>query len=1450
MSKKLSTINVSLAISFILHACKKEDVSVEVYGGNLACDPRADADCSDRFLGPDKKDFILSVDGELRQTRSFSLAWGQVKRARSYTLKIGSDEGCTLNTEVFSEIPETAVTLSLERPAKYYACLYAHVGKASRFVPSPSNPFPLSIAPIIPREVPSNPVFQDQDFHLNTLGGAVSFDRASSETDITAYHLFLGSDDKTIKGEELARVEKSDAALSFTIPSGTDSTGASHLLVFSGFEGNLSLTAASLAFTDIVGPFLDAIGNQTIDEGVALVSIDAGDKGDDLTDVAAAITYTCLYDAVQDGGVSATDPCTNLTGLSFDTSTGVLAWTPNYNQAGTYEMKITGSDSSLSHSMVFAITVNNALAIPANLTATPDIGINTLTWDPVTNATSYRIYWATTPGQGRSGTAIDGVSSPYVHSSLSSGTTYYYTVTAVEGSTESDLSSEVESTPYVSLASLSNTNALSRSPSRKTFYDTVNQQHWAFYYDGSEIAYARSADGITWISVGTLAQNTSEFHVGFRELSGTGYVYIAYETSAANIEFRRGTLSSSGVTFGAVVHPFNKGVNASYRYQRPYFTFTDSNVIWMAVSLFDGDAIQVQAKYSLNAASGDLTNWSTAQNIGDRSLVTKTPILMSRGGSDLYLAYADGPNVISYEYTAATWTKATAQSSDYGWTHIWGPSHLDNGEVRVTKIHDGKLFIGGSFQNAGGNSAADGIAFWDGTAWNAVANGVNGSVYAINFIGQDLYIGGTFTDAGGDGNADYVALWRGETWEALGTGLNSPVLALANIGSDLYVGGQFFNAAGIDEGDYIAKWNGSAWSALSTGLNFRVYALLVQGSNLYVGGSFTDAGGDAAADYAAIWNGSTWAAVGAGLTGQVSSMAFDDSARLVVGGTFVDASANGSADRIAYWDSGASLWKNLGTGANGEVRSISLDGSDLYIGGSFSLASGVASTSYVAKWDGTTWAAISSGVGNTVYSVYASAGLLYVGGVYTNAGSIASADRLALWDGSTWSGLGAEISTAINAVASSGSKTYIGGSFSSAGGNSNANAIAYFENGAWGNILTGLNGDVHAIAIDGSDLYVGGAFTDAGSASGDRITKWDGTVWQSLGSGLNGTVRAIVVAGTKVYVGGDFTDAGGIGAADGIAYYESGSWNALGTGSVGTVRSIAVSGTKVLIGGDFTSVGGVGSTAKIALWSGAAWTALSTGLNGNVYAVGISGTDYYAGGDFTDAGGNGSADRIAYHNGSWQPLGTGANSTVRSLALSGSSLFIGGDFTQVNSNSEIQYVAQYSSSTWAKVGRGVNKAINSVEAISATKLFAGGSGGSFSLYDQVAKNQVISFDAVSDTNHDIQLVYNANSGLKAKVWNSSTDWTAESTISSRGGLPSLSLLSDGSELSVFFVSAGKLKYSESNLSTWSATPTLIPSSTVVNTACDLAGLAGSLKCVWVVGGPTAPFPLLTRIFNP
>lgn len=93
-------------------------------------------------------------------------------------------------------------------------------------------------------------------------------------------------------------------------------------------------------------------------------------------------------------------------------------------------------------------TPSTAPATPSNVAATAGNTQVTLTWDAVSGAASYSVYFATSSGvTTANGTRLTAAGSPYTHTGLTNGTTYHYVVVAVNAAGQSSPSPEVSATP-------------------------------------------------------------------------------------------------------------------------------------------------------------------------------------------------------------------------------------------------------------------------------------------------------------------------------------------------------------------------------------------------------------------------------------------------------------------------------------------------------------------------------------------------------------------------------------------------------------------------------------------------------------------------------------------------------------------------------------------------------------------------------------------------------------------------------------------------------------------------------------------------------------------------------------------------------------------------------------------------------------------------------------------
>jgi len=337
-------------------------------------------------------------------------------------------------------------------------------------------------------------------------------------------------------------------------------------------------------------------------------------------------------------------------------------------------------------------------------------------------------------------------------------------------------------------------------------------------------------------------------------------------------------------------------------------------------------------------------------------------------------------------------------------------------------------------------------------------------------------------------------------------------------GNALYAAGPFLTAGGLTV-NAIAKWNGIAWSALGSGLtgtnpntaapvNCLGTSTVGGGPALYAGGSFLFAGGQPASRIAK-WQGGAWAPLAGGL------------------------------------DSGAALGISSFNDGTGEA---------LYVGGTFTAASGTPGTTNLARWNGTQWSGLGGGISGGSCNVLfpyddGSGPSLFAGGQFTSADGVPGTSRIARWDGSRWHELAGGISgpsaPRVNTMAvyddGSGPALYIGGLFDTAGGVP-ADNIAKWSGGAWSPVGGGADGNVTKLIVfddgRGPGLYAGGSFFNVGGPNPilvNQVARWNGTAWVELDGGVMNTTVTTVSnmavfddgSGPSLFLGGGFTTAGG-----------------------------------------------------------------------------------------------------------------------------------------------------------------------------------------------------------------------------------------------------------------------------------------------------------------------------------
>lgn len=166
--------------------------------------------------------------------------------------------------------------------------------------------------------------------------------------------------------------------------------------------------------------------------------------------VSGATSYNIYWSTT--GGVKKT------TGTKIATITELHYAHTGLNASSAYYYIVTAVNStgeSVASSQVSATPTAAAITVPAKPTGVSALsGTNQaiITWNPVSGATSYNIYWTNDPThvmKEMGATKISGVTSPYRHTNLTANTPYAYVVTALNAvgeSGESEIASTTTST--------------------------------------------------------------------------------------------------------------------------------------------------------------------------------------------------------------------------------------------------------------------------------------------------------------------------------------------------------------------------------------------------------------------------------------------------------------------------------------------------------------------------------------------------------------------------------------------------------------------------------------------------------------------------------------------------------------------------------------------------------------------------------------------------------------------------------------------------------------------------------------------------------------------------------------------------------------------------------------------------------------------------------------------
>ncbi|MDX2284814.1 MAG: T9SS type A sorting domain-containing protein [Bacteroidia bacterium] len=681
----------------------------------------------------------------------------------------------------------------------------------------------------------------------------------------------------------------------------------------------------------------------------------------------------------------------------------------------------------------------------------------------------------------------------------------------------------------------------------------------------------------------------------------------------------------------------------------------------------------------------------------------------------------------------------------------------------------GGWYIGGSFSQVDGASVARLVHILPDLTVDANFNpNPNSTVETLVLDQNFLYVGGSFTQIAGQaqGYAARLDLSNNAALSAWNPQVGSTVYAILPSGSDVYIGGSFSTVAGKRQRYFarVSAADGALTPSVST--NSTVYTLSAGGSSglILAGGSFSELG--YYTPYGARFNGGSEIPTQdfPAINGSIETAIPDGAGGWYLAGSFSTIDGQSVGQRLAHILANNTLDAAFSPSPNATVYVLLKSGNTLYVGGSFTQIGGQ-SVSRVAAIDATTgqllpdWTSNPAAPNSTVYALLLDGSDLYVGGSFTQLGG-QPRNYLGAVDAATGAlrTFNPAPNSTVYAMQKIGTALYIGGSFSQiASQNRNYLAALATDGSLVAAFNPNCNSTVYTLeaAPSGTTIYAGGSFTSIGGQPRNYLAELNlnngtATLWNP---NANSTVYSI----RNGYIGGNFTTMGGQPRRYAALLQSNGSLASWNPELSSTVNIVIASGSDVLIGGSFTYAKYdqrnymAGFNPQDNLTSDA-WTLTA---NSTVYRIKRrDNTYFYAAGSFSQIGGlnrNYLAEFTVNGQGTVTAWNPNAGSTVYDVAIAGDTVYAAGGFTTLGNQSRRYLGALLNTNHSTHTILPWNPQASSTGNTIAT---AGGrvlAGGSFTYYKYETRSYLLSFSGSS------KLVFSWNPAANSTVYSLHAD---------------------------------------------------------------------------------------------
>ena len=568
---------------------------------------------------------------------------------------------------------------------------------------------------------------------------------------------------------------------SFTSSSGIGISPACFLVINSVLESKIYLSIAFAVFLFMPSIAVFAQKAPATPTGLAAT---AGDAQVSLSwnSAARASSYNVKRSTTAGGPYTTV---ANVTSTAY-TNTGLTNGTVYYYVVSAVN---SGGESANSSQVSATPQVATVPGTPTGLTASAGDSQASLSWTASSGATSYNVKRATSSGGPYTTVASGITATSYTNTGLSSGTTYYYVVSAVNANGESANSSEASATPQGTAPA---------PPTGLTASAGDSQASLSWTASSGAISYnvkRATISGGPYTTVASEITATSYTNTGLS--NGTTYHYVV---SAVNANGESANSSEASATPST---PVSAGARQMEKLNRGLFAMrTSSTQVYVGWRMFGTDPSTIafnvyRAGVKLN--STPITNSTNyVDNTSSNSTYTVRPVVGGVEQSDSetvnvtttqYLSVsinqpAGGttPDGVSYTYSANDCSVADLDGDGtYDYVVKWDPSNSkDNSSSGYT-----------------GNQILDGYKS-DGTHLWRIDLGINirSGAHYTQFMVYDL---------DGDGKAEVACRTADGTVDGLG-------VVIGNASAD------YRNTSGyiLSGPEYFTVFNGETGAAMAT----------------------------------------------------------------------------------------------------------------------------------------------------------------------------------------------------------------------------------------------------------------------------------------------------------------------------------------------------------------------------------------------------------------------------------------------------------------------------------------------------------------------------------------------------------------------------------------------------------------------------------------------------------